>query len=229
MIRKLCVAGCSFSDYTQVEKCYGKFLSEKLDFDYLHEGAGCGSNYRIWRRVAGHIIANRITPNDIVIIQYTNPERREFFSKNTPYPHNFKVGELKIAEEYEDGSLIRYKYGSHVWQDYSNDKEFFKIYENDHINIEYDRELFNIYNMMFQSLCKEYNITTVFIKGIYSRINELDFNITEKFKPYIFHEGDFMDIQTNQLSPGDKGHMSLIGHENYSELLYEHLKKVNLI
>ena len=50
---KLCVAGCSFSDYTKVDKVWGEYLAEKLDVDYLHEGAGCGSNWRIWRQKIG--------------------------------------------------------------------------------------------------------------------------------------------------------------------------------
>jgi hypothetical protein len=45
---KLCVAGCSFSDYAgDVANVYGAILAEKLNVDYIHHGAGSGSNYRI--------------------------------------------------------------------------------------------------------------------------------------------------------------------------------------
>jgi hypothetical protein len=230
MKRKLCVAGCSFSDYTKVDKVYGEYLAEKLDFDYIHEGAGCGSNYRIWRRIVGHIINGTLTPNDIIVIQYTNPERKEFFSKNLPFPHQSYESKIRIAEPYQDGSIIRYKYWSDAWQDYENDREFFKLYERDHINITYDREVFVVNHQMFQSLCSEYNMNVIFINGHYIGRNNLDFKINDKYSQYTFHEDEsFMYTMENRLAPDDMGHMSVLGHTRYSEMLYNHIKSLNLI
>ena len=81
MTSKICVAGCSFSDYTKVDKVYGEYLAEKLGYDYLHEGAGCGSNWRIWRQVYKNIRDHHLTSNDILIVQYTITERQEFYSR----------------------------------------------------------------------------------------------------------------------------------------------------
>ena len=50
---KIAVAGCSVSDYTGegVERVYGEILAESLNVEYIHEGAGIGSNYRMWRKI----------------------------------------------------------------------------------------------------------------------------------------------------------------------------------
>lgn len=231
MTRKLCVAGCSFSDYTQVDRVYGEHLAEKLQFDYLHEAAGCGSNWRIWRRVVGNVLNGNVGPNDIVIIQYTNPERREFFSKNKPFEHVVDPSvKIRTVEPYDDGSLIRYKFNSHTWQDYDNENDFFKAYEDNHISIVYERELFNAHHEMFQSFMKEKNINVIFINGRYIKNNKISINYNDKYKPFIFNENMAVMMDDKyRLLPDDLGHMSEEGHKKFSELLYDHIKTINLI
>jgi hypothetical protein len=232
MTRKLCVAGCSFSDYTYVDNVYGDFLSRLLNFDYLHEGAGCGSNWRIWRKITGHVLNKTLVPGDIIVIQYTNPERREFYSKNVPYanPHLDPKNGVKICEAYDDGSIIRYKYGSHEWQDYENDAKFLLEYENAHINSVYDLECFNSQHAMFQEFMKNHNMTVVFINGRYATMNDQTLDIIDVFKPYVFDESlDFIHSEEYALSPGDVGHMNEAGHKKFSEMLYEHFKTINII
>ena len=58
---RLVVAGCSVSDYTEVDKPWGEYLSEQLSCEYLHLAAGSGSNYRMWRLLVSHIVDNKIT------------------------------------------------------------------------------------------------------------------------------------------------------------------------
>ncbi len=77
---KLVVAGCSFSDRTLVEECYGDHLSKLLNIDYLHLAGGCGSNDRSMRLIVTNVLLNKINENDHVIIQLTSPERKEVFS-----------------------------------------------------------------------------------------------------------------------------------------------------
>jgi hypothetical protein len=76
---KLIVAGCSVSDYTNVKKVWGEYLAEQLNYEYVHEAAGCGSNYRMWRVLTTHILNGNITANDTVVVQYTTLERNEFW------------------------------------------------------------------------------------------------------------------------------------------------------
>lgn len=77
---KLVVTGCSFSDRTLVEKCYGDHLSKLLDIDYLHLAGGCGSNDRSMRLIVTNVLLNKINADDHVIIQLTTAERKEVFS-----------------------------------------------------------------------------------------------------------------------------------------------------
>ena len=50
-IDKVFTFGCSLSDYMwKVTKPYGQYVSEELNAEYIHEGAGCGSNERIFRK-----------------------------------------------------------------------------------------------------------------------------------------------------------------------------------
>ena len=79
---KLFVGGCSVSDYSQVNYVYGELLAKKIDCEYIHEASSCGSNWRIWRKIINHIMSGNLTSNDLLIIQYTTLERKEFWTKN---------------------------------------------------------------------------------------------------------------------------------------------------
>ena len=159
MIKKLFVAGCSVSDYTNVDKIYGELLSEKLNCTYIHEGAGCGSNWRIWRKIINYIINGDLTSDDLLIIQYTSFERKEFWSN---IEKDMITGKIKIREKYKNGgNLIRFKIDSYKWHK-QYEKKFLKIYEENFINIDYEKDVFNTQNIMFQELLSKYNIKTIF-------------------------------------------------------------------
>ena len=72
----LCVAGCSFSDRTQVSHNYGDFLSDMLNMDYLHLAGGGGSNSRSIRLITESILSGELTPGSTVIWQPTEVTRR---------------------------------------------------------------------------------------------------------------------------------------------------------
>jgi enterochelin esterase-like enzyme len=79
---KVIVGGCSVSDYTgpEVKKVYGEILANNINAEYIHHGAGCGSNYRIWRTITRMVMNNEIDKDDIVFIQYTDVSRQEYWS-----------------------------------------------------------------------------------------------------------------------------------------------------
>ena len=70
---KVIVGGCSVSDYTgaEVDRVYGEILSERLNAEYIHHGSGCGSNYRMWRKITNLIMNGEISDKDLIIMQYT--------------------------------------------------------------------------------------------------------------------------------------------------------------
>ena len=130
---KLLVAGCSFSDYCQVKKPYGEILASKLNVEYIHEGAGSGSNWRIWRKVIKYILDGTITPDDLILIQYTERTRNEFCSvlkrDNIHFgPSSFEM--VAITDRFNnDYSVLRYKLDSATWQNTPEEKLFFSQYE----------------------------------------------------------------------------------------------------
>ena len=103
---KVIVAGCSFSDYMEDNSyVYGDRLAMMLGATYIHEGAGAGSNWRIWRRITKMVLDDFLMPNDIVIIQYTGLERTEFWSDSQPNKwHNVpeRKNTITVREPYCD-------------------------------------------------------------------------------------------------------------------------------
>jgi lysophospholipase L1-like esterase len=55
-MKKLCVAGCSVSDYTDVEFPYGHLMADDLGLEYLHEGDWCHFNQYGHRVMADKLI-----------------------------------------------------------------------------------------------------------------------------------------------------------------------------
>jgi hypothetical protein len=155
---KLVVAGCSVSDRGNVDFCYGDKLAEMLDCEYDHQGAGCGSNFRIWRTITTKIRLGEIDKNTLIVIQYTCVNRKEFWTSNFIDGVQIVHG-INLRDEYDDGELIRFKSGSHEWQWSKSDSEFFKLVENEHTNAEYDAEIFvnNHYNFIHMLQSHDFN------------------------------------------------------------------------
>lgn len=217
MSNKVLVAGCSVSDYTHVDKVYGEFLCEKLGYDYIHEGAGCGSNWRIWRVIVNHIINGNLTPNDILIVQYTSYERKEIWSAKESISFS---GKMSLRDEYKDGgNLIRFKTHSYNWQPNEIERKFLRLYENNFTNEAYEIEVFKTQHLMFQTLLKEYGITPIFFNFIHYDLSVIDlfkdtrFNVNEiKRDPSYFLENDMF-------------HFNLEGHKYVGNKLHEFIKQ----
>lgn len=228
-MKKLFVAGCSFSDFTKVRKVYGQYLAEKLGYEYVHEGAGCGSNWRIWRVITNHILNGNLTENDLLIIQYTGFERTEFWSSfDQPEgslipPENDHV---TIEEYCHGGYITRFKAFSYQWQHSPQEKKFHKMYESFFVNIEFEKERFDVHNHMFQHMLKNYKIKTIFLKT-YRHWCDAD-GVIPEFEPYIFFENDVEFGRTLNLDKFDIAHLSERGHKVYSKMLYDHINKVGL-
>jgi len=224
MNKKLCVAGCSFSDYTEIDTVYGEILAEKLGYDYLHEAKGGGSNYRIWRRITNHVMNGTLTPNDLLIIQYTGYERDEFWSSLFPYPY---VGDFKDYEIYDTGILTQFKVHSHTWQHHPIASEFHLLKENHFSSYEFDTERFNCQHLMFQTMLLYKKIPTIFTRGI--RISQLYEVLPEHEKMFFDDEKtNIFDVKYH-LTPDDYAHMNQEGHYVYADLLYDHITSLDIL
>ena len=225
---KLVVAGCSFSDFTKIDHPYGQMLSEKLSRDYIHEGAGCSSNYRIWRRLTSMILDGTITDKDLLVIQYTEKTRQEFY---TSYPQDLAYKgpnckeAIRVVDDYIDGHIIRFKVGADVWQNNEEEKELFRMYEDGFLSLDFAKENFRTNNHNFQCMLARHNIKCIFIKTWRYPYN-LDIEILPEFESYVFY--DFDINREHNLFPDDAGHMSQEGHTVFSEKLHAHIKTLGL-
>lgn len=223
---KLVVAGCSVSDRGNVNFCYGDKLAELLNCEYDHQGAGCGSNYRIWRVVTQKVLNGEITPNTLLVIQYTEPTRKEFWSQHVSLNYDemyYKTrdvqGHVQLREPFHDGGeLIRYKLTSDAWQPNKYDRAFFKMYEEDHVNGEYDLELFKTNHFNFVNMLRAQKIPVVFFSAW-------------NYAPYKFlwfPEGtEIFKIDNTIVSEDlkyDSSHFNDQGHEFVAKLLYDFIQ-----
>lgn len=216
-MNKLIVAGCSVSDYTKVKKVWGEYLAEKLNYKYVHEARGCGSNYRMWRTLASKIISGVIDSEDTIIIQYTTPERNEFYSYN-----RFDKNPNTMREKYSKGSIIRFKFGSYDFGYDRYESKFLKLYER-FINLEFEKEKFQNNNIMFQCLTKEYNIKNLYFVKVGGYSGDWTTLIND-YKDNFFKYEDIFENSENHL-PGDSYHLSDQGHRLLADKIYKEMKK----
>ena len=229
---KVIAAGCSFSDYLEYNNIvWGEALAEKLNAEYIHEGAGCGSNYRIWRRITRHVLDGVITSKDLLCVQYTGIERREFWTKlprKNPVRGPKQVELREPWDGKDGGDIIRYKNGAHLWQDYEVENEFFKLLEDNFVCNSHSLEQFKTNHHMFQSLLEVYKIPTVFmlVRNIFPEYVET----SPYHKKLLFTEDYSVAKDKKNWGEGtDYTHLSDEGHKNMAEQVYTHLKKVGYL
>ena len=225
-IKNIVIAGCSFSDWSQVEYNYGEYLGQNLNLPIKSYSSGCGSNFRIWRKLTKAILNKEITNNDLLVIQYTNPDRKEFWSAHASH-HDFDYKPSgnpykgsPMRDKYLDGDVIKFKMGASTWQSVKIEKTFFELLENNFTSEEYDIEVFINNHVMFQSLLKEFKIPTIFLKTNYTNtagdIPMLDCD---------FHyQLDIRHLQVIDLC-NEEGcsHLNDAGHKQLANILAEYI------
>jgi hypothetical protein len=232
---KLFVGGCSFSatcdGHDGRGDLYGDYLSKSIGATFVNVSAPCGSNKRIWRNITNYIMNGELTSDDILIIQYTDKARTEFFSnyKLQSVQSNMINKSVSNSEDYYDGRILKFKFNipkeSHDWTKEENN--FTQLYEDYFIGNEYMDEDFKFTNYMFQTMLKKHNIKIVFLKSLYFQETE---KIIPEFQPNILDICDITDSYPKHRSNGnDRTHLSKEGHRYLANLLEEHIKKLNLV
>ena len=227
---KVIVGGCSLSDYTgpTVNRVYGEILANNINAEYVHHGAGCGSNYRIWRVITKMVMNNEIDKDDIVLIQYTNPSREEYWSSGVLPNNRFDdYNKIELREQKYNGDIIRWKPEAYNWHK-ANDFEytFFKFKQDFFTSTEFDEERFEYNHFLFHNLMVSKNIKVAYIVpdggmlGAYNAGNIHLFN-----KNGEIHITDDMTF----LYPGeyleDPGHFNQKGHEYVATVLEDFIKE----
>lgn len=203
---KLAVGGCSFSDRRYNIKPWGEKVAEHFDAEYIHEAASAGSNYRIWRRLTAHIMNKNIVAGDIVIIQYTNVDRKEYW---TPTIHKDTFELESICEPYDKGTLVRLT---------PHFKEFAKTKAEKHLaqvhnyfnNHKLNLEQFYTQHHGFAALCKIHDITLRFLNTAYDVENRI-----------VDIDGTHLLVDENCCL--DLGHMNQLGHDQAAQLVIQYL------
>jgi len=225
---KIFVAGCSFSDWSQVEYNYGEYLGELLDKPVGFYTSGCGSNYRMWRKLVPAITSKVITENDLLIVQYTSVERKEFWtsfkspSQNDYENNGHPTKGSQMRERYGEGEVIKYKVHANQWQSVPEEKSFLKVYEDNFLYIPFEIELFNTYHTMFRGLLNQYKIPTIFLRTCYS----YDLPILEEVTPPLEH---FLNVQHLQIpdlcfEKDTYSHLTAEGHKKLADVLADYIK-----
>ena len=217
-MKKLFVAGCSISTRCNAKTSYPEELSKLLNYELVNCTAGCGSNYRIWRMITKHIMDGNLTSDDLLVIQYTEPTRREFWSRFPKEKDNYK-------DLYDAGTIIRFKFDSYVWQRTKEEIEFLKLYEFNFVNDVFESENFAVNNFNFQHMLKNHNIKVVFVKS--TRISVPDFFTFDEYKKCFYYDTSNLERVNNQ-SLKDTGHFSDKGHKLIAENLYQHIINLKL-
>jgi hypothetical protein len=234
---KIVVAGCSLSDYTGVgvSRVYGEILAKSLKSEYIHNGAGAGSNYRMWRTVTNLVMDGKITCDDLVIMQYTEVTRDEFWhAKHETRDSHIYVGinKQKVREPKYGGDIVRWKTDIHSLSgSWSNGvdvtlRKFFKLKDEYFTSVEFEEERFKYNHYLFHNAMMSKGIKVVYVVGAgdlkgYGAIFKHLFNengeihITGDFDKHVFDD--------------DAAHMNQKGHERLAEILEEQLKEKKLI
>ena len=236
-IKRLIVAGCSFSDYANVNKNYSEFLAEKFEIEHVPGyTSGIGSNERIFRKIMSGIREKKITKSDLLIIQYTEVMRREFWSRFT-FPiqrgGNKEKGSYN-REPYDNGQIIKYKLDAYLHQERKEERLLFKSLADNFTCSEFEEERFENHHLGLLSVLEKENIRTVFvITGYLSdniSVNLYDSKYCSKIRvnPPL---GPFNSVYYPEycLSENDCTHLSEYGHEKLAEHLYDYILNIRIL
>ena len=227
LLKRLITAGCSFSDYAQISKNYSEYLAEKLGIEHVPGyTSGCGSNYRMWRKLLSGIRRKEITSNDLLVIQYTEPSRKEFWSRHIEDHYtNWDEKQSPIREPFGTGQIIKFKINPPVYRS-KEEQKLFNLLEENFVDSEYDVELFENYHFSFLTTLETYKISTIFLETIYKHdipLYDCTFCTSLDIKNNI---ENFQRFPSDQycLSEDDCSHLSDKGHRKVADLIYKHLQ-----
>ena len=221
-LMKLFVYGCSFSDrFGGVNHCYGDILSKKLNVEYSHHGvAKCGSNDRIYRQLTNDVLEGDVTSDDLVLIQYTTPMRKEFATWVNPRPTS------NVRETMNDYHLVRYKDGCHQWHHHEVIKDFLKIYEEYMSITHFDYVNFKLENIRLQTFLAHYDINACILGLTCYAPMQQDMDISiPYFKNRIYWNKEIGDAKDERYAPDDPFHLSENGHCVLAQSLYTWLNE----
>lgn len=217
---KVCVAGCSVSDRHMISRCYGDLVSEQLGAEYVHLAASSGSNDRTWRLVTDIVVKGEITPQDLLVVQYTEVTRTEFWYEQRPT--------RDCEQSWDQGSVIKFKINkirpSAIELVSKDVAKFYRMYQRHFLNKNFEQERFRLRHSEFQCLLVHYDIATVFVDT--TRIGPGDYDIMAQGRLTRFRDSS-NKIPENNLSRYDACHFSQKGAGLIAHQLVEHVRSLS--
>jgi len=217
---KVCVAGCSVSDRHMISKCYGDLVSEQLGAEYVHLAASSGSNDRTWRLVTDIVVKGAITPQDLLVVQYTEVTRTEFWYEQRPT--------RDCEQSWDQGSVIKFKINkirpSTIELVSKDVAKFYRMYQRHFLNKNFEQERFRLRHSEFQCLLLHYDIATVFVDT--TRIGPGDYDIMAQGRLTRLRDSS-NKIPENNLSLQDSCHFSQKGAGRIAHQLVEHVRRLS--
>jgi hypothetical protein len=238
-MKKLVVGGCSFSnipwlmangeaDWDNKNRCYGNQVAEQLGLEYVHRCMSSCSNYRVWRMVTRDILNGKITPEDIVIIQYTSYEREEqvaSYERVDPSPEIFNVeGKHDIPKELY---LFHSKIGqADTLPKHSLIRTALKLWEENYIHPSFLLERYQVYSALFEGFLISRGFNNVFfIKNGY---NKDILNVGPVYSSRVY---DALAVSLREGNGIREGfhypglHLTVKGHTELAEELATHIRR----
>ena len=220
---KVVVGGCSVSNFWEqdpsIDEVYGQILANQIGADYVHHSVDGGSNYRIWRKITQMVMNNDITDkfkmpppeevitkDDVVIIQYTQPTREEYFSIKDSNESNIQY-EAEECEVDDGGNIIRFKLDSQNIPNLNkHEKKFFDLKEKYFTSINFDKERFEYNHYLFHNLMMSKGIKVVYLvsekrplsysstyRNLFNKNGEVHCTLFEDNNEYLRHINGFVD------------------------------------
>lgn len=218
---KVCVAGCSVSDRYEITDCYGDHLSTVLEAEYLHLAASSGSNDRTWRRVTDCITKGLLTKEDLLIVQYTEVTRTEFW-----YEKDLRIPSSE--QSWDQGCVIKFKINnlkrSSTERASKEISRFYQLYREHFLNENFEQEKFRLRHSQFECMLLHYDIATVFVDT--TRIGPRDYEIMTTGRLSRFRDSS-NKILENNLSRHDSCHFSEKGARLVADQLREHVRSLS--
>lgn len=226
--KSLTVFGCSFSDYMngELHRVYGDYLAEHMGVTYQHQARGGGSNYAMWRRCHEMYAAGELD-NGLIIIQYTEPMRQEFFVNRLPYnswnrPADHQWPRAHNEDPWGDGTVIRWKMGADQWQNTHRDRDFFRMYQAHYVNEAWAQSQFAWHHSQFCAWIKSVGLTVMFLQ---CRILP-QFELAEPWATTAFRDPwEQLTAAEYRYEPDDFCHMNDLGHRTMAGQLLTHVRQ----
>lgn len=170
---RLVVTGCEFSVDDEITSGYGNHLAKLLDLSYLNLSEKNNNNDKIWRTVTSRVLCKTLKSTDLLVIQYTDPFRKEFPSH--PYEGGCveKSKCIMVADKWY--YTTKFSKGSHKTQAYRLNKKMHLVYE-DFLDPYFNLDNIFLRHRQFSAFCHFNKINVLFYinKQLSSFLIEVD-------------------------------------------------------